>query len=158
MTLEIGTLFAVLYAMINLLAGFFLRDAYNYVKRKYIKGDKPKMTIGFDVAFSSSHGTNPRIYNFRRAIKIQNIDTLPIYDVEVVSEAQGQNQVLFCKNFLAPSQSEELKHEKEVRFGDSGNVPNEAFELLPEAFKNPKLTLKYKDKNGHKFKQKPNSK
>ena len=72
----------VIYSILILLVGFFLRDLYSWIKKKILR-EKPRISVGHICKRRSAFNTNPRNYKFDNIITLQNIDTEPIYDVEL---------------------------------------------------------------------------
>ena len=133
------------------LLGFFLRDVYNYVKRKFIKSKKPKVVLEYEVTAKGAHGSNPRIYEFRSNFLIQNIDTIPVYNLRVIQNLNSKSKEIFRENYLSPNEKKEIKKEIEVPFGKIGTNYEEAKQVIPEDFKQPDLVLKFEDSDGHNY-------
>lgn len=108
------------------LLGFFLRDVYNYVKRKFIKSKKPKVVLEYEVITKGAHGSNPRIYEFRSNLLIQNIDTIPVYNLKVYQKLNSKSSEVFHENYLSPNEKKEIKKEMQVPFGKLGTNYEEA--------------------------------
>lgn len=135
------------------LFGFFLRDAYNYVKRKFIKSRKPKVVLEYKVTAKGAHGSKPRIYEFRSNLLVQNIDIIPVYNLRVIQNLNSKSNEIFHENYLSPNEKKEIKNEIEVPFGQIGTKYEEAKQVLPEDFKEPNMLLRFEDSNGHKYSQ-----
>jgi len=135
------------------LLGFFLRDVYNYLKRKYIKSKKPKVVLEYEVTAKGAHGSNPRIYEFKSNLIIQNIDTIPVYNLRVIQNLNSKSNEIYHENYLSPNEKKEIKKEIEVPFGKIGTKYEEAKQVLPEDFKLPDMLLRFEDSDGHKYTQ-----
>jgi len=133
------------------LLGLFLRDVYNYVKRKFIKSKKPKVVLEYEVTAKGAHSSNPRIYEFRSNLLIQNIDTIPVYNLRVIQNLNSKSKEIFRENYLSPNEKKEIKKEIEVPFGKIGTNYEEAKQVIPEDFKQPDLVLKFEDSDGHNY-------
>lgn len=136
------------------LLGFFLRDVYNYVKRKFIISKKPKVVLEYEVSRKGTHGSNPIIYKFRSILLIQNIDTIPVYNLRVIQNLNSKSKEVFRENYLSPNEKKEIKKEIEVPFGKNGTNYEEAKQVIPKDFKQPDLILKFEDSDGHKYSNK----
>jgi hypothetical protein len=132
------------------LGNLFLTDAYAYIKRKFVKGNKPKVRFTYSVFNNSSHGSKPRVYNFRQDIEIKNIDSETIYDVVIESLDEQGIKVLYQVDHLTPDQGYKFGFNKEVLYKDPGK-PHLAYKLLPYNYTKPNLKLYFKNKNGHRF-------
>lgn len=133
------------------LIGFFLRDVYNYVKRKFIKSKKPKVVLEYEVIAKGAHGSSPRIYEFKSILLIQNIDTIPIYNLRIFQNLNSKTSEIFHENYLSPNEKKEISQEIEVPFGEIGTNYEEAKQVIPKSFKMPDYVLRFEDSDGHKY-------
>lgn len=142
----------ILYTLGIGIIGYFTRDVYNLIKRKYFKGEKPKVILKYSYRHFSTHGSNPRLYGFTSKIIIQNIDLVPLYNIRLVQKLDDIEKVIRNIELLSPTEKIEINNEKEVEYGSIGDNIKEAEQQLPDNFTSPNLILYFKDKNGHKFK------
>lgn len=145
---------SILYTLGIGLLGYFLRDIYNFIKKKLIKGDKPRTSLRYSYRHKSTSGTNPRKYTFYSKIKFKNIDTQPLYDVNINLVKAQETILLTSVDSLPPNEEIIIDDKIEVAYGDFGNKPKEAEKTLPVDFKTPNLIVKFQNKNGHKFNNK----
>ncbi len=148
------TLTKILYTVLIGLIGYFTRDIYNYLKRKFIKSTKPKIVVEYNYRARSAHGTNPRLYKFLGQLLIQNIDTQPVYKLELIHTEDKIKNTILTENYLSPNAKKEISKEIEVPYGETGANYEGAETVLPDEFKKPDYKLYYEDKNGHKYTQK----
>lgn len=143
----------ILYTLVVGLISYFLRDLYGYVKRQVIKGDKPKLSLNHSYRHKMTHGTNPRLYRFKSSLIIKNIDTIPLYDVQIQQIINGQTKTISQQESLNVQEVIKINNEFEIPYGQNGNLIKEAEEQLPESFRKPEITVSFSNKNGHKFKK-----
>ncbi|MBE0649428.1 MAG: hypothetical protein IH595_01175 [Bacteroidales bacterium] len=150
-----GTVITILTGLLILVVGFFLRDIYNYLKRKFIKSQKPKVALEYIVRASGAHSSNPRIYEFKSWLFVQNIDIEPIYNLKIVQYSNNFSKEIFSKNHLSPNDKEEIRDVFEIPFeGEELSDYKSAIQSIPDDRKNPDFTLHFEDRNGHKYSQK----
>jgi hypothetical protein len=144
-------IYTIIYTLGIGLLGYFLRDIYNFIKKKLIKGDKPKTSLSYSYRHKSTSGTYPRNYSFNSIILFKNIDTEPIYEVKIYQIKSEETIVLKSLDSLPPNQELIIENKIEIPFGDTGSQPKEAEKTLPVDFKTPNLKIKFQNKNGHKY-------
>ncbi len=144
-------IYTIIYTLGIGLFGYFLRDIYNFIKKKFIKGDTPKTSLRYSYRHKSTSGTYPRNYSFNSKILFKNIDTEPIYDVKIYQIKAEETILLKSLDSLPPNQELILEDKIEIPFGDTGSQPKEAEKTLPVDFRTPNVHVKFQSKNGHKF-------
>jgi hypothetical protein len=147
------TITKILYTILIGLIGYFTRDVYNYLKRKFIKSTKPKIVLEYNYRARSAHGTNPRLYKFLGTLLIQNIATQPVYSLQLIHTEDKIKNTILTENHLSPNEKKEISTEIEVPYGETGADYEGAKTALPDKFKMPEYKLYYKDENGHKYSQ-----
>ncbi len=150
------TIYSVLYTLGIGLFGYFLRDIYNYIKKRTLKGTKPKTILNHSYRHKYAVGTNPRVYTFESKIVFKNIDTEPVYDITINQKIERELIRLKYLENLIPNDEIIIADKIDVPHGHSGNETKEAEKKLPEKFTNPDIEVSFKNKNGHKFKAKLN--
>ena len=149
-------IYTIIYTLgIGLLA-YFLRDIYNFIKKKLIKGDRPRTMLRYSYQHKITSGTYPRVYTFKSNIHFKNIDTQPIYEVAINEIKDGATVNLKKLDNLPPNEEIIIEDQLKIPFVDTGSKPKEAEQMLPENFKAPKLFIEFKTKSGHKYKSKLN--
>jgi hypothetical protein len=136
-------IYTIIYTLGIGLLGYFLRDIYN-----------PRKTLRYSYQHKTTSGTYPRIYTFKNRIHFKNIDTQPIYEVEINQTKNGVSINLKSLDNLFPNEEIIIEDQLEIPFEDTGNKPKEAEKMLPENFITPKLLVEFKNKSGHKYKSK----
>lgn len=147
-------IYTIIYTLGIGLLGYFLRDIYNFIKKKCIKGDKPKTSLNYTYRHKSTSGTYPRNYTFNSKVHFKNIDTEPIYAVEINQIKAEETIILKTLDSLPPNQEVIIEDKLEIPFGDTGSKPKEAEQTLSVDFRTPNLLVKFQNKNGHKFNKK----
>ncbi|WKK81393.2 hypothetical protein [Marivirga arenosa] len=151
----------LLYTLLVAVIGFFLRDAYNWIKHKFFKGDRPKVTFMYIYRHKRTQGTNPRMYDFEGTLIIENIDKESIYDLnlpipvntaDVIRYNDQNNPGNIELKSLPPNSPIQIKMYQRVNYLDAGSFPDAAAELLPESFTNPDFILSFKNYRKKKFK------
>lgn len=146
-------IYKALYTLLIGLLGYFLRDVYNWTKRKLIKGVRPKLSIKYTFRHTATLGTHPRMYTFESLMVVQNIDTRPIYNIVISRQENGELTEIESKELLSSTEKIEIKDSINVPFGDIGSKRKEAEKELKESFKDPHIIVSYEDENGHKYKK-----
>ncbi|MGM0579979.1 MAG: hypothetical protein ACQETL_04830 [Bacteroidota bacterium] len=153
----------LLYTLLIAVIGFFLRDAYNWLKSKFFKGDRPKITFTYSYRHRGTQGGSPRLYNFEGTLIINNIDKESIYDLSLpmtfniadrVSFENQDNPEIVELASLPPNRPIEIKLYKQVQHQETGSSLVKAKALLPKSFTNPDLTLTFNNYQNKKFKLK----
>ena len=134
-------------------AGYFLRDIYNYSKKKFFKGSSPKTSLKYEFRHRATGGTNPRRYTFISELTFKNIDTIPIYDVELFLIRDGGKRKIKECEYLGPNCEIRKAEERIVNYQVQGNYPDEAQKLLLSEFTNPNILVTFRNKDGHRFRK-----
>jgi hypothetical protein len=143
----------IIYPIITAILGFFLRDIYTFFKKKLSKENSPKISLKYNYGYYSARSADPRIYKFKSKLIVHNIDTIPVYDVEIFkfTNESEMNSLYYSKELLSPTEKIEKEEEEIVKYGDGYNHIDEATKLLPAIFSDPKILIKYKNPEGKKF-------
>jgi len=153
----------LLYALLIAVIGFFLRDAYNWLKSKFFKGDRPKITFTYSYRHSGTQGGSPRLYNFEGTLILNNIDKESIYDVNLPMTSNIADRILFENQenpktielpSLPPNRPIQIKLYKQVEDYKNGSSLDKAKDLLPKSFTKPDLTLSFNNYQKKEFKLK----
>ena len=141
----------IIYGLITALILFFSKSIYRGIKGIFSKGT-PMVSINYECKWRSAYGTNPRNYKFESKLTIQNIDILPIYDIQIYLIDDNNKSKIKSEDFLAKNSKIEDNKEVIIQYGDARNMQEKAKEQLPSAIKNPTILVEYKNKKGKKFK------
>jgi len=144
-------IYTILYTLVIGLLGYFLRDLYNYAKKKTIRAEKPKNSLKYSYGHKMTSGTYPRMYSFNSSLIFKNIDTEPFYDITIDQIIDGSSNSLKSTENLNPGEKIKIVDKIEIPYGNDGSKPKEAEEKLPETFKNPDIIVTFINKNGHKY-------
>ena len=140
----------LIYSIILIVIGIFLRDVYAWIKKHLFK-IQPKISVNHICKWRSAYNTNPRNYKFENNIILQNIDTEPLYDVQLYVMDADEKSLKISQELVSPAEKINYEEEVVVEYGDAGNFTDEAKKLLPSSVKNPLIIVEYKNKKGNKF-------
>lgn len=157
--IKLGTImeiniYTIIYTLVIGLLSYFLRDIYNFLKKKLIKDDRPRTTLRYSYQHNMTSGTHPRVYTFKSHIHFKNIDNQPIYEVAIIQIKDESTVKIKNLDNLPPNEEIIIEDQLEIPFGETGSKPKEAEKMLPVNFKTPKLLVEFKNKSGHKYKLK----
>lgn len=111
------------------------------------------MFVEYRYKYFSAWGENPRKYKFKSTLCVQNIDTIPVYDISIYKyTGKTIGSTFIDKVSLKPDEKIENEEDQIIEYGDGNNNPEEAKKLLTQIFTNPKILIYLKNKNGKLFK------
>ncbi len=140
----------ILMLIISSIIGFFLRDLYDWLKGKLIKGETLKLKVTYKQRHHSTLAGNPHPkYLFQGVLWIQNNDVVPLFNVKVFFNGQ----IVMTKDKLPVDQRLEYIAHEEYDY-NIGGKELEILGKLPEKFRVPKIEVHYQNAKNKQFKLK----
>ena len=146
----------IIYGLLIAILVIFFKDIYSLIKSKFVKVENPRVSINYECKWRSTFGTNPRNYKFISHLIVQNINTEPIYDIDIYRKENSEKIKIISQELLDPEKKIEKQYEKIIPYDETGDMVEEAKRHLPETFRNPLIFVEYKNKNGKNFSIKKN--